>query len=311
MSNASSTIPTRAGRSPALARLRARPALVSHLVISLVLVLLAVYFVMPLYWLLIAATKTSDQLVYSPLWFSGTFHLFQNIGRVFALNGGEFLIWIRNSIIYAVPITLLVLGNSSLAGFALAKYRFRGRTAMLLIVLVVMMVPQAALVLPLYLEMIAVHQVNTFQAVILPSALYPFGVYLLYIYYDTEFPTELMLAARVDGASEFRLFWNIALPAASGMLSAVALLTFVLNWNNYFLPFVMLSSDNLLPLPVGLGNWAGSLSFGTGNGSSGLTQIVQPDILIGGVLAVLPIAVLFIVLQRYFVRGFMAGSIRG
>ena len=204
----------------------------------------AVFFVLPLVWLLLAPTKDTAQLNgfhgEASLSFGSFEQLVANWNELVAFQDGRIWTWLGNSVFYAGVALVLTLLVSIPAGYALAKTNFRFRRAILISTLIVMLIPNTALVLPIFLEISAVHLVGSPLAVILPFAFFPFGVYLAYIYFSTSVSRELLDAARIDGAGEFAVFWRIALPLAIPVVALVGFFNFVTNWNNYFLPFVML-----------------------------------------------------------------------
>jgi multiple sugar transport system permease protein len=175
-----------------------------------------------------------------------------------------------------------------------------------------MIMPAAALVLPVFLEINAVHLQNTAWSVILPSAFYPFGVYLAYIYFSTQLPVELLAAGRIDGCSEARLFWSLALPLAKPIIAMVAFFSFTFNWQNFYLPYVMLADDTKYPLTVGLMSLIQStpaLNPAVGSGTG--LNIYRPEIALAGLFVVLPIALIFLFAQRYVVAGTLTGAEKG
>ena len=204
----------------------------------------------------------------------------------------------------ALVLTLLV---SVPAGYAMALTEFRGRKALLVTTLVVMLMPNTALVLPVFLEMNAVGLIGDPLAVILPFSFYPFGVYLTFIYFSTSIPASLLEAARLDGCSEVQVFWKVALPLATPVVALVGFFSFVQNWNNYFLPFVMLPSSDSYPMQVGLSTLLSSTpAF---NPSAAGSQSVQlPALALATVVSVLPVLVVFLFSQRFLVAGMTAGG---
>ncbi|MBB2942471.1 multiple sugar transport system permease protein [Actinoplanes lutulentus] len=266
--------------------------------------LMAVYFLLPFWWLLVAATKNNQGLFQSDsLWFSG-FHLFENLKQVFTGQDGVFLIWLRNSAFYAAVSGVGATVVSALAGYAFAKLRFPGRNKLFALLLGLIMVPATALVLPTYLLMSQANLVDTIWAVILPSLLNPFGVYLLRVYVADSIPDEMLEAARIDGAGEFRVFRSVVLPAMRPALVTVLLFSMVASWNNFFLPLVMLSDDQLYPLTVGLRTWYMSAIMGNGAGAT-FSVIVT-----GALVAIVPLIVAFLMLQRYWRGGLTLGSVK-
>ncbi len=213
----------------------------------------AVFFVVPILWLILAPTKTDAALVTSsPLSF-GSFHqvalAWQHLD---AFSNHIFRTWIGNSLLYAFSATAIVLVTAIPAGYGLALGTFPGRRLVLMLTLVVMIMPAAALVLPIFLELNALHLIGSVLSVILPFSFFPFGVYLAYIYYATAIPPDLLDAARVDGCSEWQTFRHIALPLAKPVIALVFFFSFVADWNNFFLPYAVLADSSQYPIQVGL-----------------------------------------------------------
>ena len=218
--------------------------------------------------------------------------------------------WFANSVYYAVAALVLTLLVSIPAGYALALVKFPGRKLLLVLTLVVMLMPNTALVLPIFLEMNAVGLVGHPLAVILPFSFFPFGVYLTFIYFSTSIPADLLAAARMDGCNEFQVFRRVALPLATPVVALVAFFSFVQNWNNYFLPFVMLPTSDGYPIQVGLSSLLASTpAF---NPSAAGSQSVQlPTLALATMVSVLPVLVVFLFSQRFLVTGMTAGGTKG
>ncbi|MGH8890223.1 MAG: carbohydrate ABC transporter permease, partial [Acidothermaceae bacterium] len=209
-----------------------------------------------------------------------------------------------------VAALVLTLVISIPAGYAMALTKFRGRRTLLVVTLVVMLIPNTALVLPLFLEMNAVGLVNTALAVVLPFSFYPFGVYLAYIYFSSSIPSSLLEAARIDGAGELQVFVRIALPLAMPIIALVGFFNFVQNWNNYFLPFVMLPSSGKYPVQVGLSTLLSSTTaFNPSAAGSGSIEL--PTLALATVVSVLPVLIIFLFSQRFLVAGLTAGGTKG
>ena len=287
--------------------------------ITFVLLLYCVYFVIPILWMMIAATKSPDALTQNPLGFSGEFRLLENIRHIFEIGSGQYGKWLMNSVMYTVSITVLATTLAATAGYALAIHPFRGSNLIVGITLIAMLVPSSATALPLFYAFSAVTHafpqiviLNTPLAFILPASLNPFGVYLIYLFFKKQFPHELLEAARLDGAGHVTTFLRIALPSVAGLLATVAILTFVSSWNNFFLPWLMVSNQDLQPVPIGLATWAASQSSLVVGGSTGGDQFITlADLITGGAVAVIPVALVFTLLRRYWVRGFVEGGIKG
>ena len=220
---------------------------------GLLLLAFLVFFVLPVIWLLLAATKTDAQLVQdNPLSFGSWHALRENWDALTGFQGDTILLWLRNSAVYAFVALVITLALGIPAGYALAMMEFRGRHALLVLTLVVMLMPATTLVVPLFLEVNEVHLIGTLWSVVLPYSFYPFGVYLTYIYFSTALPRDLLAAARIDGCTEFGAFRRIALPLAVPVIALVGFFSFVANWTNFFLPYVMLPSSSQYPAQVGI-----------------------------------------------------------
>ncbi len=289
----------------ALAR-RPRRFRTSNVLIMGFLFVISIYFLLPVYWMVISSTKTSGDLFGSNgLWFASNFNLFNNLSNVFTYNGGAYGLWLLNSFIYSGVSATTGTLFSAMAGYALAKFVFRGRNLIFSIILGAILVPAPALVLPLYLLMSGLNLTNTYWAIILPSIVSPFGVYLSRIYAQGSVPDALLDAARVDGAGEFRTFWSVVLRIMAPALVTVFLFQFVAVWTNFFLQYVMVSDPNLYPVTVGLQTW------NTAYTSGGAQQYVYSLIVTGSLLSVLPLVTGFLLLQRYWRNGLTLGSVVG
>jgi multiple sugar transport system permease protein len=291
------------------ARRRVPSGIFGRMVLLIVIAAFFVFFALPIAWLLLAPTKTDAQLVSgSPLSF-GSFHdLRLAWDHVSAFEGGIVFTWLRNSAFYSFGALAITLVTAIPAGYGLALTEFIGRKTLLTITLIVMLMPSAALVLPLFLEMNAVHELGSVWSVILPFSLFPFGVYLVYIYFASSVPKDMLAAARLDGCSEFRVFWHIALPLAKPVVALVAFFSFVGNWNNFFLPLVMLPNDQSAPIQVGLNNLLASTpAFNPAAGGADL-NFDRPELARTTLLAIAPILLVFLFSQRALVSGMLAGA---
>ncbi|MFE0878370.1 carbohydrate ABC transporter permease [Streptomyces smyrnaeus] len=265
------------------------------------LALAAGYFLLPVYWLTVAATKSNESLYGSfGLWFDNP-RLWHNLSQVFTYNDHIYPRWALNSLLYAGAGAVLATLLSAAAGFALAKYRFRGREAVFKCVLAGVLLPSTALALPLYLMFNKIGLTNTYWGVLIPSMVSPFGVYLCRIYAEAAVPDNLLEAARVDGASEERIFGTVVLRLMTPALVTVFLFQFVHIWNNYFLPLVMLSDDRKYPITLGLVTWERAADR-----TAELTQYTVG----GAFVSVIPLAVAMLVLQRYWRTGLTEGSVK-
>ncbi|MFF3916462.1 carbohydrate ABC transporter permease [Streptomyces sp. NPDC001852] len=279
----------------------------SRLLTGSVLAAFLAFFVLPVLWLVLAATKTDQQLVHgNPLSFGSWHALKANWHALTAFQDDAVMQWLGNSALYAVISLIITLGVAIPAGYALAMTEFRGRHTLLVATLVVMLMPNATLVVPLFLEINAVHLIGTMWSIILPYSFYPFGVYLTYIYFTTAVPKDLLAAARMDGCSEFRVFWHIALPLATPVVALVGFFSFVANWTNYFLPYVMLPESSQMPIQVGVGTLLSNVpSF---NPTVGDLAIQRPQLALATLVAITPVLIVFLFAQRFLVSGMLAGA---
>lgn len=297
-------ITIREARHGVKARLRrARPG--SHVFIGI----LIIYFAFPLYFLVVASTKSNSGLfngANGPLWFDKSFDLFSNLQQLFTQDNGVYLQWLGNSALYAVCGGVGSTVLAVLAGYGFAKYRFRGRSFSFALLLGSVMVPLTALVVPTFVLLHGVQLTNTIWAVILPSLLNPFGVYLVRVYAQDALPEELLDAARVDGAGELRVFTRVCLPLLRPVVITVLLLSMVGTWNNFFLPLTMLTNERLLPITVGLANWqVQSVSGAAANGGH-----IWNLVMLGSLVSIIPLVAAFLTLQRYWQGGLSAGSLK-
>jgi multiple sugar transport system permease protein len=269
---------------------------------TLFMVVFAAYFLVPLWWLLVASSKTQGNLTTgNGLWFSSPFALFTNIADTVSYDNFIFLRWLVNSVLYSGVGALAGTLVATMAGYCLAKYEFRGREVFFNVVLGGVLVPATALALPLFLLFSKAHAVNTYWAVFLPSIVAPFGVYLARIYAAASVPNELLEAARLDGASEFRAFFVVALRLMAPALVTIYLFQFVAIWNNFFLPLVMLQNPKLYPVTLGLYAW---------NGQINLAPELRLYVIVGALLSIIPLVLAFLSLQRFWRSGLAAGGVK-
>jgi multiple sugar transport system permease protein len=288
-------------------RSRSRRIGVGQPLSALVLLLFLVFFVLPLLWLLLAATKTDDQLVHgNPLSFGSWHALRANWDALTAFQNDAIFLWLRNSAVYSFVALAVTLCVAVPAGYALAMTEFRGRRTLLIATLVVMLMPNATLVVPLFLEVNAAGLIGSMWSIILPYSFYPFGVYLTYIYFNTTLPRELVAAAKLDGCSEFGVFRHIALPLAAPVVALVGFFSFVANWTNYFLPYVLLPGSDQFPVQVGLGTLLDNVpQF---NPTVGALAVQRPELALATLLAITPVLIVFLFSQRFLVAGMLAGA---
>lgn len=261
-----------------------------------VLAVAAVLGVVPFAWMLIASTHRTADLFGTPLPVLPGAELATNMARLAEEVG--FVRVMANSVGIAAVYTLLSVGISVMCGFGLAKYRFRGRGALLGLVLVTMMVPMQVLLVPLFQMMASVGWIGSYQAVILPFLASAFGIFLMRQSY-LGFPDELLEAARLDGAGELRMFWRVVVPVSRPQIGALVIYTFMTQWNAFIWPLLMLNREETYTLPVAL------------NTMIGATRVDYSGLMLGSLLATLPVLVVFLLFQRQFVAGLLGGAVKG
>jgi multiple sugar transport system permease protein len=279
---------------------RRRPSLLLNLLMTVMLA----YALLPLFWLVVNSSKTQKALFSTfGLWFGGKFALWSNIHQVLTYDNGIFLRWLGNTVLYVAVGAGGATVLATLAGYGLAKYDFPGKRLVFAVVLGAVAVPGTALAVPTFLLFSDLHLTNTPWSVILPSLVSPLGLYLIWVYAAEAVPTELLEAARIDGAGEFRTFLVIASRLLAPGVVTVALFTVVATWNNYFLPLIMLSNPRWYPLTVGLNDW-NQQSFSAGG------QAIYNLVITGSLLTVIPIMVAFLFMQRYWRSGLASGAVK-
>jgi multiple sugar transport system permease protein len=272
---------------------------------NVVLAAFLLYCLLPAMWIIAAMTKDNGQLFSTfGLWFTSPPHFIENLVGLFTYQGGIFVRWFGNSLIYAGSITLGSTLICAMGGYAFSKYEFPAKQFLFNFILGTIMVPSTALVLPLFLMLNKVGLVNNMWGVILPSLVNPFGLYLMKTFWDSGLPNELIEASRLEGATELQIFWRIGMPLMQTGLVTVALLCFVGAWNNFFLPLIVLNQESLYPLTLGLNVW-NSVSSNAGG------KPVYNLIALGSLISVLPLLIAFIVLGKYWRGGLTAGATKG
>ncbi|MFJ5231890.1 carbohydrate ABC transporter permease [Kitasatospora sp. NPDC088391] len=265
------------------------------------LVLATLYTLLPLGWLLSASAKNTADLIGGRALGTGNFHLARNLEDLAAAGDGIYFRWYLNSLLYAGIGAVLCALICVCAGYAFHVYSFAGKEKLFGLVLLGVLVPTTALALPMYLLASQLHIVNTYWAVLLPSLVNPFGVYLARVFCAGYLPGEVLEAARMDGAGELRIFRSIGLKMVMPGFVTVFLFQFTAIWNNFFLPLVMLSDNRLFPVSLGLYSW---------NAQTRAFPEYYPLVVTGSLLAVLPLVVAFVGLQRHWKAGLTAGSVK-
>ena len=291
-------------RRPNYVRPSKAPRQRKSIVLTIVMAIVVIYSIVPLLWLVLNATKDQGDLFSSfGLWFGSDFNLWQNIVETVTYRDGIFVQWFGNTLLYVVVGAGGATFLATVAGYGLAKYNFPGRRAVFAVVLGAVAIPGTALAVPTFLMFSQLGITNTPWAVILPSLISPFGLYLIWNFAVDAVPTEILEAARMDGASEVRTFFTISLRLLSPGIVTVLLFAIVATWNNYFLPLIMLSEPTWYPLTVGLSQWSAQ--------ASGVAaQPIYNLVITGALLTIVPIVIAFLFLQRFWQSGLSAGSVK-
>ncbi len=305
---ATTTLPTGRAAVPRLRSSRRRQLGIEHprksWVLTVLTGLILLYALVPLAWLVINASKTQANRFSSfGLGFSGHFALWDNIVATFQYDDGVFLRWFGNTVLYTVVGAFGATALAVLGGYGLAKFDFPGKRAVFATVIGAVAVPGTALAVPTFLMFSKIGLTNTPWSVIIPSLISPFGLYLIWTFAIEAIPTELLEAARVDGASELRTFLQISLRLLAPGIVTVLLFTMVATWNNYFLPLIMLKDPNWYPLTIGLNAWNRQATTAGGDAVFNL-------VITGSLLTIIPLIVAFLLLQRYWQSGLAAGSVK-
>ncbi len=282
-------------------------------VISLIiLVILAILFLFPLYWIVTGAFKpTTDIYASQPVWWptewvlrnfeqlftKRTAPLFQ-IGSLVGPTVPAVIRWLVNTVFMAVVAMILTCITAAMAGYALAKKRFVGRALLFSMIICAMALPKQVILIPLLKEMSALKLYDSLWAVIFPTVGWPFGVFLMKQFCEGV-PGEMLEAARIDGASEARTFTQIVVPLIKPGIGALAIFTFINSWNDYFMQLIMLPSNVNFTISLGIATLQGESSVDTGL------------LMAGAALAAVPIIIVFLIFQKYFTQGITMGAVKG
>ena len=275
------------------ARLRQR---MTQVLLYALLVIGAFLAILPMVWMVSASLMPSGQASTYPPHFFPTSITFAHYSDLFTrLNLGRNLL---NSAFIAFVVTFASLFINSLAGYAFAKLRFRGRDRLFRLLSMGLVLPVQVAMLPLFLLLKNLGLINTYWGVIIPGLASIFGIFLVR-QYALAIPDEMLDAARVDGASEFRIFWSIVVPGIMPILATLSIWTFLATWNDFMWPLIVLSDSSHYTLPVALANLSGE-------------HVQDTELMMAGsVLTVIPVMLVFLFLQRYYIQGVMAGSVKG
>lgn len=278
----------------------------------IILVILAILFLFPLYWIVTGAFKpTTDIYASQPVWWPSEW-VVSNFEKLFAKRSAPLfqigalegptvpaaIRWLVNTVFMAVAAMILTCITAAMAGYALAKKRFVGRTVLFGLIICAMALPKQVILIPLLKEMSALKLYDTLWAVIFPTVGWPFGVFLMKQFCEGV-PGEMLEAARIDGASEARTFTQIVVPLIKPGIGALAIFTFINSWNDYFMQLVMLPSNVNATISLGIATLQGESSVDTGL------------LMSGAALAAVPIIIVFLIFQKYFTQGITMGAVKG
>jgi multiple sugar transport system permease protein len=262
-----------------------------------VLVLAAILWLIPLVWAVVTALKPEAATTTVPItWIPEDGYTLENVWQVLTASG--LLRWYFNSALTSSIITIAVVLLTSLAAFGLSRIPFRGRTALFWVIIAGLMIPPQILIIPLFTQMDALGFVDTYQGIILPQIASPLGVFIFKQFFD-GIPAELEEAAIVDGASRLRVYWQIWMPLARPAIAAVGIFTFVLSWNNFIWPFVVVTNTDMMTIPVGLATVQSAYGLQYAN--------IMASAMLGG----LPLVIVFLFFQRQIVQGIASTGLKG
>lgn len=290
-------VPNAVGPASTPRRTSGRPAaIVRHLPAYAVLAAGSVVSLIPFLWMVIASTHATSALFGTPLPILPGGELMANLARL--QEETNFARVMVNSLGLAIVYTAFSSAISVMAGYGLAKFRFRGRGVVLGIILVTMMIPMQVLLVPLFQIMAGLGWIDTYQAVIVPFLANAFGIFLMRQSF-LDFPDSLIESARIDGASELRTFYRIVLPVARPQIAALIIYTFMTQWNAFIWPLLMLNTEDNYTVPVAL------------NTMIGLSRVDYSGLMLGSLIATLPLLVLFLIFQKQFIAGLLGGAVKG
>lgn len=274
-------------------------------------VVAAIYLFMMVTFLLVTFRKESTVTPVN----LGAFSIHQipyDWSQLVGFSDDAYFRWFENSAIVSFGGAALAVAVGLPAGYALAMLRFRARRVLLLLTIITMVMPNTVLVIPLFLEVSAVHQVSHLWPVAVIMAFFPFGTYLAFIHYRTTLPRELLESGRIDGVGELGLFVRFAVPLAKQAVALVFFFAFVADWTNYFLPLVLLPTSDSQTVSVGLQELITSSQLFNPSAAAGLNvRLYMPELAFAAILQMLPVLFVFIVAQRFLVRATMLGAVKG
>lgn len=261
-----------------------------------VVIVLALCAIFPVVWVLLSSFKPQHELFSYPMTFFPKTWTVQNY--ISALRQGNFLQYFGNSVFVSVTATVLTVMINIMAGYALAKYRFRGRNVVFTIMLATLMIPLQVIMVPIFLQLKQLGLLNSLWGIIIPPSASPTGIFLARQYMQT-IPDSLIEAARIDGGGEWFIFTRIILPLVKPVVATIAIFSFMWRWNDYLWPLIVITSNKKQTIQQALANFVGQL------------QVNWSNLLAMTTIAIIPMIVMFLVFQRYFMTGITSGAVKG
>lgn len=272
--------------------------IVKQICILIPLVILGSFMAFPFVWMIVSSLKTPAEMISVPITWVPTEPQWQNYSDIWQVTPlGRMYV---NSIIVTVLITIGVLFTSSMGGFALSKYKFRGREWLFIAILSTMMIPFFVLLIPLFFVIREFGWTNSYLGLILPHIGNAFGIFLMR-QFTSGIPDEMLQAARIDGASEWRIYWSLIIPLQKNALAALGIFVFVYNWDSFLWPLVVVNDTTMSTLPLGL-----NMLRNAYNAQQNMNLLMT-----GSTVAVIPSLIVFVMLQRYFVKGITMTGMKG
>lgn len=261
-----------------------------------VLIAFTLYTLFPFYWMVVTAFKPTNEIYTTPPRLLPSRFMFENMAK--ALSLAPFGLYFKNSVIvtfFSVTITVFI---NMLAGFAFAKYRFKGKNIFFLMVLSTLMIPQQIIMVPTFIIMSRLGWLNSYIGLILPQCAEAFGLFLSR-QFISDLPDELLEAAKIDGAGDFHIFWSIVVPNSKALMGVLVIFTSMWRWNDFLWPLIIINDSNFFTVQLGLTNL------------QGLHYINWNDLMCASLVSILPVVAIFLIFQRYFVQGIAATGIKG
>lgn len=251
--------------------------------------------ILPFYWMAIGATLPSGKIFSVPPSFLPGDYLFENAKTLNESLNFVKVMW--NSLFVSISYTVISVLICSMAGYAFAKFRFKGKGSIFFIILCTLMIPFQVMLIPLFEIIVFLDWLNTYQAIILPTLASPFAIFLMR-QNMLSVPISIIESARIDGAGEFKIFFSIVLPTMKPALAAVSIFLFMSQWNNFLWPLITLNSKDMFTLPVALSSLVG------------LARIDYGQLMLGTTLSIVPVLIFFLIFQKYFISGILGGSVK-